>query len=131
VRKSCRWIVQATALFCFVDPRRTQVAETLEQEPQAEAPSKETQRDEQPVTLNIRSSRKPAIVASLSALVLAGAAAAACALPNFNIALPNFSSFTELFPHETASAPIPDPVVSAAEGYQVGPATKRSCAARI
>ena len=90
------------------------MAETLEQEPQAEAPSKETQLDEQPVTLNIRSSRKPAIVASLSALVLAGAAAAACALPNFNIALANFNSFAELFSRETASAPIPDPVVSAA-----------------
>ena len=90
------------------------MAETLEQEPQAEAPSKETQLDIHPVALNSRSSRKPAIVASLSALVLAGAAAAACALPNFNIALPNFSSFAELFPRETASSPTPDPVVSAA-----------------
>ena len=31
----------------------------------------------------------------------------------FNIALPNFSSFAELFPRETASTPIPDPAVSA------------------
>ncbi len=54
-----------------------------------------------------------AVAVSLSALVLVGAAAAD-ALPNFNIALPNFSSFAELFPHETVSAPIPDPVVSAA-----------------
>ena len=90
------------------------MAETLEQEPQAEAPSKETQLDIHPVALNSRSRRKPAIVASLSALVLAGAAAAACALPNFNIALPNLSSFAELFPRETASSPTPDPVVSAA-----------------
>jgi uncharacterized coiled-coil protein SlyX len=49
-----------------------------------------------------------AIVVSLSALVLVGAAAA-YALPNFN----SFS-FAELFPREAASAPIPDPAVSAA-----------------
>jgi uncharacterized coiled-coil protein SlyX len=35
-------------------------------------------------------------------------------LPNFNIALPNFSSFAEPFPREAASAPIPDPTVTTA-----------------
>ena len=36
------------------------------------------------------------------------------ALPEFNIALPKLSTFAELFPREKASAPIPDPAVSAA-----------------
>jgi hypothetical protein len=34
-------------------------------------------------------------------------------LPAFNIALPNFNSFVELFPRQTASAPIPEPAVIA------------------
>jgi hypothetical protein len=88
------------------------VAETPEKEPQPETLNKETQLDKQPVALNRRFGRMTAIVVSLSALVVIGAAAI-YALPNFNIALPNFSSFAELFPRETASAPIPDPVVSA------------------
>ncbi len=54
----------------------------------------------------------PAIVVSSLALVVIGAVAI-YALPKFNIALPNFSSFAELFPRETASAPISDPGVSA------------------
>jgi flagellar biosynthesis/type III secretory pathway protein FliH len=45
-------------------------------------------------------------------LVVIGAVAT-YALPKFNIALRNFSSFAELFPRETASAPISDPAVSA------------------
>jgi len=88
------------------------VAETPEKEPQAETLNKETQLDKEPVALNGRSSRMPAIV--VSSLTLAVIVAAAIyVLPNFNIALPNFSSFAELFPSETASAPIPDPAVSA------------------
>ena len=51
------------------------------------------------------SSRVPAIVVSLSALAIISAATA--------YALPNFNRFAEEPPHETASAPIPDPVVSA------------------
>jgi uncharacterized protein HemX len=51
------------------------------------------------------SSRAPAIVVSLSALAVISAAAA--------YALPNFNRFAEQSLHETASAPIPDPVVSA------------------
>jgi uncharacterized coiled-coil protein SlyX len=80
------------------------VAETPEKELQAETLSKETQLDKQAVAPNSRPSRMPAIVVSLSVLVLVGAAAAAFALPNFR-------SFARLFPRETASAP--DPVVSA------------------
>jgi hypothetical protein len=95
-----------------IDPRRTQVAETAEKEPQAEIPNKKTQLDKEPLALNRRSSRMPAIVVSSLALAVIGAAAI-YALPQFNIALPNFSSFAELFPRETASAPIPDPAVSA------------------
>jgi hypothetical protein len=86
------------------------VAETPEKEPQAEALNKETQLDKEPVALNRRSSRMPAIVVSSLALAVIGAVAI-FASPEFNIALPNFSSFA--FPRETASVPIPDPAVSA------------------
>lgn len=88
------------------------MAETLEKEPQAETLNKETQLDKQPVALNTRSSRMAAIVVSSWALAAIGAAAMDT-LPKLNIALPNFSSSAELFPRETASAPIPDPFVSA------------------
>jgi hypothetical protein len=88
------------------------VAETPEKEPQAETLNKETQLDKEPVVLNRRSSRTPAIVVSSLALAVI-AAVAIYALPQFNIALPNFSSFAELFPRETASVPIPDPAVRA------------------
>jgi hypothetical protein len=88
------------------------VAETPEKEPQAEALNKETQLDKEPVALNRRSSRMTAIVVSSLALAVIGAVAI-YALPEFNIALPNFSTFAELFPRETTSAPIPDPAVSA------------------
>jgi uncharacterized protein HemX len=85
------------------------VAETADTVPQAETPNKETQLDKQPPAPSGRSRRVSAIVVSL-ALVLVGAAAA--------YALPNFNSFTELFPHEAASAPIPDPTVSALKDIQ-------------
>jgi hypothetical protein len=88
------------------------LAETPEKEPEAEALNKATQLDKEPVALNRRSSRMPAIVVSSLALVVIGAVAT-FALPKFNIALPNFSSFAELFSRETASAPISDPAVSA------------------
>jgi uncharacterized protein HemX len=86
------------------------VGETADKGPQAETPNKETPFDHQPLAPNRRSSRMTAIVVSLSALVLVGAAAA-YALPNFN----SFS-FAGLFPREAASAPIPDPAVSVALG---------------
>jgi hypothetical protein len=88
------------------------LAETPEKEPEAEALNKATQLDKEPAVLNRRSSRMPAIVVSSLALVVIGAVAI-YALPKFNIALPNFSSVAELFPRETASAPISDPAVSA------------------
>jgi hypothetical protein len=88
------------------------LAETPEKEPEAEALNKATQLDQEPVALNMRSSRMPAIVVSSLALVVIGAAAI-YALPKFNVALRNFSSFAKLFPRETASAPISDPAVSA------------------
>jgi uncharacterized coiled-coil protein SlyX len=95
------------------------MADTADKESQAGAlPSKETRLYKQPATLNRRSSRT-AIVVSLSALGVIGAAI--YALPNLTIelpyissALPNFSSLAELFPRATASVPIPDLVVSAA-----------------
>lgn len=93
------------------------MAETPEKEPQAGTLNKETQLDKQPAAPNRRSRRMSAIVVSVSALVVIGAAAI-YALPNFNIALPNFGSFAELFPRETASAPIPDPVTTALKDIQ-------------
>jgi len=96
----------------------------------AETPDKETQGDKQPEAAQQgASSRVPAIVVSLSALAVIGAATAN-SLPNFNsfslpnfdhFALPNFNSLPNFnrfaaqpqTPHETAAAPIPDPAVSA------------------
>ena len=71
----------------------------------AETPDKQTQVDKEPAAPQAASSRVPATLVSFAALAVIGAAAA--------YALPNFNSFTELFAHETASAPIPDPAVSA------------------
>jgi hypothetical protein len=93
----------------------------------AETPDKETQGDKQPEAAQRgASSRVPAIVMSLSALAVIGAATANSlpnfnqfslpnfSLPNFNrFSLPNFIRFAAESPHETASAPIPDPAVSA------------------
>jgi hypothetical protein len=97
----------------------------------AETPDKETQGDKQPEAAQQgASSRVPAIVVSLSALAVIGAATAN-SLPNFNsFSLPNFDHFSmpnfdslpnfnrfaarPQTPHKTASAPIPDPAVSAA-----------------
>ena len=78
------------------------MAETADTKPQAEMP---TQLDKPPAAPSRRSGGGPAIVVSISALVLIGAAA--------TYLLQNFNSIAELFPHEAASAPIPDPVVSA------------------
>jgi hypothetical protein len=97
----------------------------------AEAPDKETQEDKQPEAAQQRaSSRVPAIVVSLSALAVIGAATAnslpnftSFSLPNFDFSLPNFDHFSlpdfnrfaaqPHTPHKTAAAPIPDPAVSA------------------
>jgi inosine-uridine nucleoside N-ribohydrolase len=90
----------------------------------AETPDKETQGDKHPEAAQQgASSRVPAIVVSLSALAVIGAATAN-SLPNFNsfslpnfdhFSLPNFNRFAAQphTPHQTASAPIPDPAVSA------------------
>jgi hypothetical protein len=88
----------------------------------AETPDKETQGDKQPEAAQQgASSRVPALAVSLSALAVIGAVTAN-SLPNFNrfslpnfdhFSLPNFNRFAAQSPHETASAPIPDPAVSA------------------
>jgi hypothetical protein len=126
-RASRRWIVRATAFFVFLiggeekscdwaaDTKGTQVAET---------PDKEAQGDKQPEAAQQGPSRRvPAIVVSLSALAVIGAVTAnslpnfnSFALPNFDhFALPNFNRFAAQpqTPDKTASAPIPDPAVSA------------------
>jgi uncharacterized coiled-coil protein SlyX len=95
----------------FIYSRRTQVAETLDNELQTKAPSSnEIQLDQQPVALSRPSSRRPAIVGASFALVVIGAAA--YDLPKFDVVLPNFPSFAEPSPSKTA-APIPDPAVGA------------------
>ena len=91
--------------------------ETPEKEPQAEAVNKATQLDQQPVVPSRRSSRMRAIVVCSLALVVSGAVAI-YTLPEFNIALPNFSSFAELFPRAAAPAPLPDPVTVALKDIQ-------------
>ena len=109
----------------------------------AETPDKEPQGDTQPETVQQRaSSRMPAILVSLSALAIIGAATANFlpnfSLPDFNrLSLPHFSSpnfsrlswpdfswpdfnrFVAPSPHETASAPIPDPTVNALKDIQL------------
>ena len=104
----------------------------------AETPDKETPGDKQPeVARQEASSRVPAILVSLSALAVIGAATAnflpnfslpdfnRFSLPNFslpnfdrlslpNFSLPDFNRFVAQPPHEKASAPIPDPAVNAA-----------------
>ena len=100
----------------------------------AETPDKATQGDQQPEAAHRGASRRvPAIVVSLFALAVIGAATANSlpnfwlpdldrfslpnfSLPNFslpNFSLPNFDRFAAQSPRETASAPIPDPAVSA------------------
>jgi hypothetical protein len=95
----------------------------------AETPDKATQGDEQPEAAHRGASRRvPAIVVSLFALAVIGAATANSlpnfwlpdldrfSLPNFslpNFSLPNFDRFAAQSPRETASVPIPDPAVSA------------------
>ncbi len=93
------------------------MAETPEEEPQAEAVNKETQLDQRPLVPSGRSSRMWAIVVCSLALVVSGAVAI-YTLPEFNIALPNFSRFAELFPRVAAPAPLPDPVIVALKDIQ-------------
>jgi len=64
-----------------------------------------------------RSSRKSIFALSVFALGL-NAAAAAYTLSPSDFALPNVSSLAELLPHQTASDPIPDPVVVALKDVQ-------------
>jgi len=96
----------------------------------AETPDKETQGDKQPEAAQQGpSSRVPAIMVSLAALAVIGAATANAlpnfnrlSLPNFNFSLPNFNGFSlpdfnrflAPSPRETASVRIPDPFISAA-----------------
>jgi hypothetical protein len=105
----------------------------------AETADKETQGDKQPEAAQLgASSRVPAILVSLSALAVIGAATANSlpsfdrfSLPNFNyfslpkfdqfslpnfdrFSLPNFNRSAAQPPQKTASAPLPDPVVRAA-----------------
>jgi hypothetical protein len=86
------------------------VTETPEADSQAEAVNKELdKRSAAPIE---RSSRMPAMIMSLVASVGIGAAAIN-AMPYFNVE-PKFGGFAALFSKETASASIPDAIVTAA-----------------
>lgn len=85
------------------------MTQTSEKQPEAETPDKAKQPD--PVAPIGPSRRKPILMLALFALLLNGAAAV-YTLPSFDIATPSFSNLAELLPH--ASAPIPDPIVTAA-----------------
>jgi hypothetical protein len=82
-------------------------------ETQPAAETSDTAKQLEPVLQSAPSSRKTILHLSLFALLLNGAAAV-YTLPTFDIALPNFASLAELLPHEKASAPMPDPVVTSA-----------------
>jgi len=112
IAKGIARTIHQRLLPCFIYLRRTQMAETLDKAPQAEAPNNDAQLDQQSVALNGPSGRRLAIVGVSFALVVIGATAL-CYLSKFDVALPNFPSFGELSPRETASAPIPDPAVGA------------------
>ena len=88
-----------------------QVTNVPETQPEAETLNKATQVE--PVLQSRQSSRKSILMLSLFALLLNGGAAV-YTMPSFDIALPNLASLAELLPHETASAPIPDPIVTSA-----------------
>lgn len=102
----------------------------------AETPDKKTQGDKQPEAAQQgASSPMLAIVVSLAALAVIGAATAnslpnfnhfslpnfdRLSLPNFNgFSLPNFIRFAAQSPHETTSAPIPDPVSATLKDIQL------------
>jgi uncharacterized coiled-coil protein SlyX len=86
-----------------------QVTKSPEKQADAETPDEAKQLE--PVTRSRQSSRRPILLLSLFALLLNGAAAV-YTLPSFDIASPNFERLAELLPH--ASAPIPDPTITAA-----------------
>jgi hypothetical protein len=108
----------------------------------AETPDKETQGDKQPEAAQHGASRRvPAIVVSLSALAIIGAATANSlpdfnrfsmpnfsfsmpdfnrfSMPNFSFSMPNFNRFVAQSSRETASAPIPDPVSATLKDIQL------------
>lgn len=84
---------------------------TKSAETQADAETPDQAKPLEPVMQSRQSSRKPILLLSLFALLLNGAAAI-YTLPSFDLASTNFASLAELFPH--ASAPIPDPIITAA-----------------
>jgi septal ring factor EnvC (AmiA/AmiB activator) len=84
----------------------TKTSETQSQAEQTESKAPSSQ-----------SSRKSVLALAVFALGL-NATAAAYTLSPSEFALPNISSLAELLPHQTASDPIPDPVVAALKDIQ-------------
>lgn len=113
-RKEPPLITHAAALLFYLG--LMQVTNVPETQPETETLDKAKHLE--PVLQSGQSSRKSILMLSLFALLLNGGAAV-YTMPSFdmalpNMALPNFASLAELLPHETASAPIPDPIVTSA-----------------
>jgi septal ring factor EnvC (AmiA/AmiB activator) len=85
------------------------VTTTSETQSQTEQP--------EPAAPSKPSSRKSILGLSLFALAI-NSTAAICTLPSFDISLPSVSSLAELLPHQKASAPAPDPVLTALKDIQ-------------
>ena len=92
------------------------MAETPDKEPQADASNKEKQLDEQPIAPTTGASRR-LLAATVLTLAILGVASA-YALSNLDIAPPLLNRLAELLPRETASAPLPDPVLTALKDIQ-------------
>ena len=91
------------------------MAETPDKEPQADSSNKEKQLDEKPIAPSGTPRRLLAV--AVSALAILGAATA-YALSNIDIFPPLLNRLADLLPRETASAPIPDPVLAALRDIQ-------------
>jgi hypothetical protein len=91
------------------------VAETPDKEPQADSSNKEKQPDEHPIAPNGALRRLLAIAVSTLAIL---GAATAFAFSNIDIVPPLLNRLAELFPRQTVSAPMPDPVLAALKDIQ-------------
>jgi hypothetical protein len=113
-RNSRRSDNPAAAFFAYL--RGNQVSKTPEAEPQIDAPSDARQLDEA-LAPTRKSSRKSVLALAVFALGVNTTAAVYTLSPS-GFALPNVSSLAALLPHQEASDPIPDPVVTALKDIQ-------------
>ena len=81
--------------------------------PETQSPTEQLE----PAAPSKQSNRKSILALSVFALAINGAAAV-YTLPPFDIPLPSVGNLAELLPHQKASDPIPDPVVTALKDIQ-------------